>query len=407
MGKTIVVIGNGIAALSAVEKIREQDQQSRIIMFAQEEFHTYNRLELSKRITTAYPPEQIYVKPSEWYNENNIELMLGVPIVSVDVENKVVTTAQQENVEYTHLLLANGGSNFVPPIPGIDLANVFPLRSLKDAQGIQRATKDAQHLLLIGGGLLALELAWQFQQGGLDITIVEMFPQLMPRQLDLESARYLEKVITDYGVTLILEGQIAQLVGDQALTGYQLKGEEQIRPIDLCIYCTGMRSNVGLYKDSGLTINHGVVVDQHMRTNVPNVYAAGDIAEYSGRVYGLWSAAKTQGAVAGENIVLDLSEGGTSFEATNPVTNINVFNQVITSFGEVQPEGAVVFKEEGKDKLILKKLFFREDRLCGGIFINNQKEVLLVRKAVEKGVEVPKANRTSFEEIVNYLQDHI
>lgn len=403
MAKTVVVIGNGIAALSAVEKIREQDQESRIMIFAQERFHTYNRLELSKRIMTEYPAEQIFVKPAEWYDAHNIELRLGASIVRLDLKKKTVTTAQGEQVGFTHLLLANGGSNFVPPIPGIDLANVFSLRSLEDARKIQKSAATAKELLLIGGGLLGLEMAWQFQQAGLAITIVEMFPQLMPRQLDLESARYLEKVITNYGVELILEGQVAQLVGTEAVTGYQLKGEEQVRSVDLCIYSTGMRSNIGLFKESGLEIHHGVVVDQYMRTNVTDVYAAGDISEYNGRVYGLWSAARTQGAVAGENIAAGLTVGGASFEATNPVTNINVFNQVITSLGEVQPEGAVVLREQNQDKPILKKLFFKEERLCGAIFINNQKEVLLVRKAVEHGVEVPLGRRTSFAEVISYL----
>lgn len=404
MVKTIVVIGNGIAALSAVEKIREQDQESRIIMFAQERFHTYNRLELSKRITAEYPPEEIFVKPPRWYGEQSIDLQLGVAIAGLDLEKKTVTTAQGVEVGFTHLLLANGGSNFVPPIPGIDLVNVCSPRSLEDAQRIQKSATRAHRLLLIGGGLLGLEMAWQFQQAGLAITIVEMFPQLMPRQLDLESARYLEQVIADYGVELVLEGQVTQLVGAETITGYQLKGEEQTRPAGLCIYSTGMRSNIGLYRESGLQINHGVVVDQHMRTNIANVYAAGDLAEYNGRVYGLWSAARTQGAVAGENIARDQAEGGASFEATNPVTNINVFNQVITSLGEVQPEGAVVLKEQNQDKLILKKLFFEEERLCGGIFINSQKEVLLVRKALERGVEVPQDRRTSFVETISYLQ---
>lgn len=287
MAKTVVVIGNGIAALSAVEKIREQDQESRIMIFAQERFHTYNRLELSKRIMTEYPAEQIFVKPAEWYDAHNIELRLGVSIVGLDLKKKTVTITQGEQVGFTHLLLANGGSNFVPPIPGIDLANVFSLRSLEDAQKIQKSAATAKELLLIGGGLLGLEMAWQFQQAGLDITIVEMFPQLMPRQLDLESARYLEEVIANYGVELILEGQVAQLVGTEAVKGYQLKGEEQIRSVDLCIYSTGMRSNTGLFKESDLEIHHGVVVDQHMRTNAADVYAAGDISEYNGRVYGL------------------------------------------------------------------------------------------------------------------------
>lgn len=404
MPKTIVVIGNGIAALAAVEKIREQDQSSRLVVFSDENYCTYNRLELSKRIREVYPPEQIYVQSANWYQENKIELMLGVPVLGVDLENKQVIL-ENDKVEYTHLLLANGGSNFVPPIPGIDLPNVFSLRSIKDAQNIQEQAKEGKRLLLIGGGLLALELAWQLAQGGLEITIVEMFPQLMPRQLDLESARYLEKVLEDAGIKLILEGQVAQLVGEQSLTGFQLKGEESIRTVDLCIYSTGMRSNIGVYRESGLAINHGVVVDHKMQTNIPQVYAAGDIAEYNGRVYGLWSAAKTQGAIAGENILAAGQEDGTRFEATNPVTNINVFNQVITSFGEVQPEGAVVFKAEEQGRLILKKLFFKDDVLCGAIFINNQKEVLLVKKAIERGLVIPLESRASFVDTLDFIRE--
>lgn len=407
MDKRIVVIGNGIAALAALERIRELDQESEIVVFSKEQFPTYNRLELSKRITTTYPPEQIYVKPVQWYEDNKIELRLGDAITNLDLEQKIVTTEQGDEIGYSHLLLANGGSNFVPPIPGINLDNVFSLRSLDDAHAIHKAIKIAQNVLLIGGGLLALELAWQFHQAGLSLTIVEMFPQLMPRQLDLESARYLEQVLKEHKVELILEAQVEQLVGEGVLKGYQVKGEADLRSAGVAVYSTGMRSNVALYKDSTLKLNHGVVVDQHMRANLPDIYAAGDIAEYNGRVYGLWSAARTQGQVAGENIALDHKQGGAKFEAENPITNINVFNQVITSFGEVQPEGAVVFKETTEGKTILKKLFFKEATLCGAIFINNQKEVLSVRKAVEAKIEVPKEHRTSFAQVVSYLQSKI
>lgn len=407
MNKKIVIIGNGIAALSAAERIRELDQESQIVLFSKEQFPTYNRLELSKRITTTYPPEQIYVKQPEWYKQSNVDLRLDDAVIALDLVEQTVTAEKNGKMEYSHLLLANGGSNFVPPIPGIDLNKVFSLRSLEDARKIQRATEDAKTLLLIGGGLLALELAWQFRQAGLELTIIELFPQLMPRQLDLESARYLEQVIRDHGVELILEDQVAQLIGEDEVTGYKIKNGGETRFVDVAVYSTGMRSNLALYKDSDLAINHGVLVDEHMRTNVPNVYGAGDIAEYNGRVYGLWSAARMQGLVAGENIAQDLDQGGARFEAVSPITNINVFNQVITSLGEIQTEGAVVFREMGQNKLILKKLFFKKELLCGGIFINNQKEVLLVKKAVEANLPVPQEHRSTFENVIAYLQEQL
>lgn len=399
MTKKIVVIGNGIAALSAIEKIRQKDETCSIVVFAQEGFYTYNRLELSKRITEEYPAEEIFVKPESWYQEQGIELHLERAVQRVDLEKKTVTDAKGNEVAFTHLLLAAGGSNFVPPIPGIDLQNVYSLRTLDDAKRIQKSAKGAGRLLLIGGGLLGLEMAWQFKQAGLAITIVEMFPQLMPRQLDLETARYLESVIVGHGVELVLGGGVSKLVGEGALAGYQLKDQDEIRPADLCIYSTGMRSNIGIFKDSGLEMNHGVIVDQGMHTSKATVYAAGDIAEYGGRVYGLWSTARAQGAVAGENI----TGGEALFAASNPITNIDVFGQVITSVGEVQPEGAIIFKDQSREKVVLKKLFFKDDVLCGGLFVNDQKDVLTVRKALEQGGKVPEVARASYAQVLDFL----
>lgn len=401
MTKTIVVIGNGIAALSAMEKIRQRDGESRLIVFSQEEFQTYNRLELSKRITEEYPPEEIFVKPASWYLEHTVELNLSREILAIDLENKTVTDSEGQVTQFSHLLLANGGSNFVPPIPGINLENVFSLRTLADAQKIQRAASTGKRLLLIGGGLLGLEMAWQFKQAGLEITIVEMFPQLMPRQLDLEASKYLESVIAGHGIELILGSGVEKLVGEEVLEGYQLKDEGKVREADLCIYSTGMRSNIGVYKETGLTTNHGVVVDQGMRTNMADVYAAGDIAEYGGRVYGLWSAARSQGAVAGENIV----GGNAHFVASNPITNINVFEQMITSLGEIQLEGAVVFKKQIQDKQVLKKLFFNGDLLCGALFLNDQKDVLTIRKGLEQSVKVPAQAKEDYGDVLNYINE--
>lgn len=401
MVKTIVVIGNGIAALSAVEKIRQADTKSRIIMYGQEQFHTYNRLELSKRITKEYAPEEILIKPGTWYEEHNVELQLGQAVMCVDLENKTVTDSAERVVQFTHLLLANGGYNFVPPIPGINLGNVFSLRTLEDAQQIRAAASGAKRLLMIGGGLLGLEMAWQFKQAGLAIAIVEMFPQLMPRQLDPETSKYLEDVIKTHGIELILGGGVDKLEGTATLTGYRLKGEEAVREGDLCIYSTGMRPNIDLYKETGLNINHGIVVDEGMRTNVADVYAAGDVSEFGGRVYGLWAAARVQGAVAGENIL----GGDARFVASNPITNINVFDQTITSLGEVQPEGAVVSQEQVQDKVVLKKLFFKGELLCGGLFINDQKDVLTLRKALEQGVNVPAQTKTTYADALAYVKE--
>lgn len=402
MIKTVIIIGNGIAALSAAEKIRERDQTAKILLFAKESYPTYNRLELSKRITQEYAPEQIFIKPQTWYAEQRIELYLGQTIVEIDLKKQFVKDENGEKYTFSHLLLANGGSNFVPPIPGIRLENVLSLRTLTDAQQIRTLAQKAKKLLLIGGGLLGLEMAWQFKQAGLEITVVEMFPQLMPRQLDPETSRYLEGVLSEHGVELILGASVESLEGNKVVSGYRLKGGEKIYPIDFALYSTGMRPNIDLYDNTGLKLNQGVVVDASMRTNWPQVYAAGDVAELNERVYGLWSAARGQGSVAGENI----TDGEALFVAKNPLTNINVFGQTITSFGEIRPDSFVTFEEQNGEKLVMKKLFFNEDKLCGAIFVNDQQDLLKIRKLFDQGVEVPKQFRTSYATVVDYVSNH-
>lgn len=399
----LVVIGNGIAALSAIERIRQSDQDCKITLFSQEPYHTYNRLKLSKNITEYYQVDDILVKPESWYQEKNVECYLDTPIVHVDFSKQQVLTVEGEVFPYTHLLLANGASNNIPPIEGIDLERVFALRTYHDAQEIRVVANNFKQILIIGGGLLGLELAWEFYKKDKQVSIVELFPHLLPRQLDEDSACYLEELIIKQGVDLYLCQQIASLIGEHKLAGFTLKNDSQVYPTEVALYSTGIRPNIELYKGSALAINRGVIVNQHMQTNLPNVYAAGDISEYNGRIYGLWSVARTQGQVAADNIL----GRTTSFVEEAVMANIQVFDQHIISIGTVNGEAMVTAFERTNDLQTIKKLFFSNEQIQGAVLINAPKEALLIKKAINNQVLIPRDLLDSYSRIIEYLQSYL
>lgn len=401
MDKKVVVIGNGIAALSAIERIRQVDPECKIVLFGQEPFHTYNRLKLSKNITTKLSVEEILIKQEEWYKQNQIEYHLSTPIIEVDFAARHVVTVEGQAFSYTHLLLANGSHNYTPLIAGIDLDNVFSLRTFSDTKEIQAAADELDQILIIGGGLLGLEMAWEFCKKGKKVSIVELFPHLLPRQLDYDSACFLEEIIVKQGVDLYLCQQVAELLGEDRLTGFRLKDDHTIYPAQLGIYSTGIRSNIDLFKNTKLAINKGIIVNQHMQTNIPNVYAAGDVCEYNGRIYGLWAVARNQGGVAGANIVGESSK----FIEDVSLTNIQVFGQQIMSIGEINGQPRINAFSSTKEQKVIKKLFLSNGQVKGAVLINDIKQAMVIKKAINAKITIPEGKLSSFDEAIDFLQN--
>lgn len=295
----VLILGGGRAALSAAESAREQSPSVRIAMVSAERLPPYVRPMLTKLPLDQYDGEKTLIHPAQWYDEHQIDLYLQTQILSLDAARRQVQ-ASRGCFQYSACVYALGAYNFVPPFSGRELEGVCTLRTDQDIYALRRAALRARSAVVIGGGVIGLEAAYQLAEHGCSVTVLETAPYLMPRLLDEASARELERQITRF--TVHTGVKVLGMTGEGRVEAVEAASMEPI-PADLVVISCGVRANTAIAQAAGLDVERGVVVDEWMKTSIPDVYACGDCAEYQGVNTGLWAQAKAQGAVAGANAV--------------------------------------------------------------------------------------------------------
>lgn len=296
-----VILGNGVAGLSAAEAIRDRNRTASIVMISDEAFDTYNRPMLTKTMMAGFTPSQIAVHEESWYKEKNIIRLLSKKVTSIDTKEQQVELDDGMKMKYTKLIIAVGSECFVPPIKGADKENVIAIRRIADIQKINRLLPDTKKVAVIGGGVLGLEAAWEFKKSKCEVTVLELAPQLMGRQLDGAAGKMLEAIAASEEIAIHTDVQIEEIEGGHgAVTGVRL-GDGQVIPADLVIVSAGVRANVALARAAGLEVDKAIVVNEKMETNMKDIYACGDCAQYQGINFAIWPEASEQGTVAGSN----------------------------------------------------------------------------------------------------------
>ncbi len=364
----IIIIGNGIAGLSAVEEIRRENQEINIHMITSEKYYTYYRTQLSNYLAKDFKTEDIYIHPKNWYRENNIKVYLNKEVKSIDRTKKIVYFNNSESLQYDKLLLANGARSFIPPVVGKDNEGVFALRDLDDLKSIQEYGKKAEKGIVIGGGLLGLEAANSLKNLEMNITVIEFFDRLLPRQLDQEGSIMLKKIVEDQGIKVILGAQVEKILGEQKVEGIQIKDGQKVET-SFVLFSTGVRSNIQLAKELDLEIDKAIIVDEYMQTSERDIYAAGDVCQFNNKFFGIWPIAMEQGKVAGANMIGKKR----TYKEITPSNMLNVMGTKVFSTGDIGAgEGEYdILKVKDERKNIYKKFFFRDRKLVGAILMND------------------------------------
>ncbi|MGE5390520.1 MAG: FAD-dependent oxidoreductase [Deltaproteobacteria bacterium] len=325
-----VIIGGGIAALSAVQAIRKRDRTAEVIMLSEEEYRPYYRPALSDLLSEDLPDKRLYVLDEAWYRENKIKLLTGTRVDKIDTAGKQVVTEKGDSYPYAKLIIATGARSNIPPFKGGEQNGVFALRSLSDALALKEAIRSAKKAVVIGGGVLGLEAVWEMVSSGVEVAVIEHNQRIMPRQLDEPASLRLQQAMSSQGVKLYLGLDTEEIVGDGRVTGVKLS-DGQLLPADLVLLSTGVKPNVELAQTAGLEMAQGVVVDSSMRTSMSDIYAAGDGAQFGERLIGLWPVSLEMGRVAGA------AAAGDWVEYKPPVisTMLVAFGMETFSIGEV------------------------------------------------------------------------
>jgi nitrite reductase (NADH) large subunit len=405
----LVVIGNGMAGARTVEEILARGGADRfqIAMFGDEPYGNYNRILLSNVVNGSQDATDIFLNGMSWYEDNDIRLHAGVRATHIDRIGKRVygrpvdrsagaAASEDEVVEpYDKLIIATGSRPFIPPIKNIFEASgklrpgVFAFRTLDDCRAIMGAAAGAKRAVVIGGGLLGLEAARGLLTHGCEVHIVHLAPLLMNQQLDREAAGILRGAIERMGITAHLGQSTAAILGDGKVTGVLFKDDTTI-DCEMVVVSTGIQANGTLALESGLSVERGIVVDNHMRSvDDFDVYVVGECAQHRGVTYGLVAPLWDQAKVLADHI----TERNPSavYTGSKLATKLKVMGIELAAMGI--PDAAhdddevVVFSEPKRGRY--KKLVIRNGRLIGAIMLGDLDKVAYLTQAFDKNTPLP------------------
>lgn len=380
--KKYLIVGNGVAGTTAAENIRQNDATGEITIITDEDLPFYYRVRLPDYLGGIVEESQLIAKKNAWYDEKEILLKLNSRVNEAEPGAKHVMAADGETLSYDKLLLANGSHPFIPPIKGSDMQGVFAIHTVHDVRQIAQAVEKINNVVLIGGGLLGLEAANALHKLGKNITVVEFFPRLLPRQLDTEGAARLQHIFENMNFTFRLGTTTRKITGDDRVEQVILENGD-ILPTEMVIISAGVRPNLELAKMLGLNTDKGILVDEFMQTSQTDIFAAGDVIEFEGRTYGIWPAAMEQGKVAGINI-----SGGKAAYAGTTLSNIlKVAGIDLASAGEIDEENRFESKIVTSAD-IYKKVVIDNGRVIGCIMLGDRKNFNRINKAISSGEDI-------------------
>ncbi len=382
--KRYLIIGNGVAGARAAVKIRETDQKGEIHIFTEEAYPFYYRVRFPEYVAGEVTIQHLTIHTKEWYQSKEILIHLEEGVNEVNVPKKEVTSQKGKTYAYDLLLMATGGNAFVPPIKGTGKKGVFTLRTMKDAIGMKEFSGGVKQAILIGGGLVGLETGGALLKRGIKVAVIEYNPRILPRQMDPEGAKILQGKMESMGFSFFLNANSEEIFGKETVEGLRLKDGRTVEG-QMIIISAGVKPNIKLAQAMGLEIKNGILVNDRLETKIEGLFAAGDVAEHRGRVYGIWPAAQRQGETAGVN----MAGGSGLYEGTVMSNTLKVVGIDLTASGDIDVEGKLecVLKSD-REKNIYRKVTFKEDKIVGCILLGNIKGNSEILNAIEKQVNV-------------------
>lgn len=373
-GRQIIIIGTGVAGLSAAKAARTQDPEAEIIMFGEENLVPYYRLRLCEFIGKSADFDGLKINDEEWFKKNKIRLELSSKVTLIDTGAKKIR-ANGKEYSFDSLVLATGSTPIMPPFKGKELSKVHTLWTWADVAEINKSLNGAKKAVVIGGGLLGLETAHKISEMGINVTLIEGMPRLLPKQLDEEGSQIFNDKVQSLGISVLCGKTVTGFEGDSLGNVNKVHMTDgTVIDADVVIVSVGVAPNTSVIKDTGISMDRFVSVNEKMETSIKDIYAAGDVASINGKWFGQWAVAGKQGQVAGTN-----AAGGNAVYKTTDVPYIlsTMGTRVVCSgdTGIVQPGNPEATYETdrkvGKEHFNYSKLVFRDGLFVGYILIGD------------------------------------
>jgi len=368
-----LIIGNSAGGIGAAEAIRQVDKQGALTIVSDEPYPAYSRPLISKYLAGERTVEEVLFRPVDFYDQNNILFLPGRKVTHLDLDHQIAHLADKEQIAWEKLLLAVGGKPIFPEMKGSDKRGVFTFTNLDDAKAVDRFLDNTKKAVVIGGGLIGISVTEALVKRGVVVTVVEMKERILNTILDQQASLMAEEVLKQAGVEIIAGHTVVKISARKTVKEIILDNGAAI-PCDLVVVAIGVLPRPELALDAKLEINRGIVVDHHMATKHPYVYACGDVAEAYDFVYGenrltpIWPNAYVGGRIAGFNMAGVTAEypGGTA------MNSLNYFGIDITSAGMPTAPNDDGYETISKQEdNIYQKVILKNDLIMGMIFVGN------------------------------------
>ena len=400
-----VIVGGGTAGMNAITTIRQYDRgASEIILVADE--RPYSRMVLPYYLKGSISESHVFTAPPTRLRTLGVEPFIGRRAVGVDTQNNTLTLDDDTELPYDNLLIATGSSAVRAPVAGADGSGVHSFWTLEQAQGVIRGITPGCSVVLVGAGFIAFTILNSILALDAQLTVVEIAPQILPRMIDATGADVVTRWLQERGVTVRTGAQLNAIEDADGRKRLRFQQGEDVMA-DQVIMATGIRTNLDWLQDSGITINRGIVVDAHMRSNVPNVYAAGDVAEGRDAVTGepalhaIEPTAMEHGRIAGAN----MAGQSQTYRGSLLMNIVEVLGLEIASFGAWDDANAEVMTTLRPERPAYRKLLWHDDRITGAMILGPARDIWatndvgILKGLVQSGV--------SLRDWKSYLRDNL
>jgi len=386
-----LIIGSGVAGYNALKELLTLRPKAKIVMITSDRYYPYDRPPLSKDyLKGKIDKEMLFFEPEDFYKRDNLEVILKKKVEKIDTEDKVAILEDGDNISFNKALIATGGSPRKLGINGENLRGVHYLRTLDDADGIKSEISKGKNAVIIGGGFIGIEVASSLTMLGVRTTVIEVMPYIWSTFVDEKISNFIQKYFETKGVQFILNESVKEIEGDERVKAVVLNSGKKLNA-DFVVIAVGIKPNVEIAQQSGINVNNGIVVNEYLQTNHPDIYAAGDVANILDPISGKrrriehWNNAEYSGKLAVRNML------GRN-ESYNFISSIwsDIFDLHIESAGDTRDYDEYVIR--GKFQLEKPKfsvIYIKGGVVKGYLAINmNVKELVSLNKLVQKGVNV-------------------
>ena len=391
-----VIIGGSAGGIGAVEAIREVDPNGSLAVISEEEIPQYSRPMISEYVSREANLKTMKYRRDEFWKNNNVHKLTGRKATKIDFKRKEVELDNVDKIKFEKLLIATGGKPFVPKIEGGKKNGVFTFTDLSNAREIESKLENSKTAIVIGGGLIGVSASEALVKRCIKVTLVELKDNILNLILDKTASKIAENVLSEAGVTIVTGQTVKTILGKEdnnnIVGGVILSDGTKIQ-CDLVVIAIGVIPRTELVNETPLKVNRGIIVDKYMETNIPDVFACGDVAEAhdflinQNRLLPLWPLAHLGGRIAGYNMAGKKAE----YEGGTVMSSLKYFNLPIIAVGDVNPKNIddyEVLVQYYPEKKIYKKILIKDKKIFGFIFLGEIHNSGIFFKLLKENVDI-------------------